>query len=369
MSSVPIAPARPLARVTCALCDAHRGDARAMSAVARGTFESAHADAVHDCAYDYFGRRVATASSDRTVRIFDVVQQQSQQHPSTSSDGGADGGAHVANGGVMHDGGVRGEHVATLTGHDGPVWCARWAHPKFGALIATASFDHSVMIHKETEPNVFVCAYKTPVGTHDGSVNALAWAPHEYGAVLACASSDGTFSTITYDGASAQWVVEKVPHAHAIGCTGVSWAPAAMPGSLVSVGGGGDHAVSPQRLCTSGCDNAVKVWRRDAGQWTCEATLSAHTDWVRDVAWSENMGLPMNTIASCGQDGKVFIWTQGAPGGAWTSRELHNFNAPVWRVSWSTMGNILAVSDGNNTVSIWKESIDGVWNQITAAAE
>ena len=70
------------------------------------------------------------------------------------------------------------------------------------------------------------------------------------------------------------------------------------------------------------------------------------------------MGLPMNTIASCGQDGNVFIWTQGAPGGAWTSHELHNFNAPVWRVSWSTMGNILAVSDGNNTVSIWKESID-----------
>jgi protein transport protein SEC13 len=203
-------------------------------------------------------------------------------------------------------------------------------------------------------------------------VNALAWAPHEYGAVLACASSDGTFSTITYDAASAQWVVEKVAHAHAIGCTGVSWAPAAMPGSLVSAGGGGggdQAAVGPQRLCTSGCDNTVKVWRRDAGQWTCEATLSAHGDWVRDVAWSENMGLPMNTIASCGQDGKVFIWTQGAPGGAWASRELHDFGAPVWRVSWSTMGNILAVSDGNNTVSIWKESIDGVWNQISAAAE
>ena len=32
------------------------------------------------------------------------------------------------------------------------------------------------------------------------------------------------------------------------------------------------------------------------------------------------------------------------------------------------MGNILAVSDGNNTVTIWKESVDGMWNQISAAA-
>ena len=43
-----------------------------MSTRARGTFETSHADGVHDCAYDYYGRRVATASSDRTIRIFDV---------------------------------------------------------------------------------------------------------------------------------------------------------------------------------------------------------------------------------------------------------------------------------------------------------
>ena len=65
---------------------------------------------------------------------------------------------------------------------------------------------------------------------------------------------------------------------------------------------------------------------------------------------------------------KVFIWTQSEPRGPWQSRRLHDFGAPVWRVSWSTMGNILAVSDGNNTVTIWKESVDGTWNQISAAA-
>lgn len=37
-------------------------------------------------------------------------------------------------------------------------------------------------------------------------------------------------------------------------------------------------------------------------------------DWVRDVAWAPNFGLPMNTIASAGQDGKVFIWTERQEG-------------------------------------------------------
>ena len=30
------------------------------------------------------------------------------------------------------------------------------------------------------------------------------------------------------------------------------------------------------------------------------------------------------------------------------------------------MGNILAVSDANNLVTVWKESVDGKWDQISA---
>jgi protein transport protein SEC13 len=36
----------------------------------------------------------------------------------------------------------------------------------------------------------------------------------------------------------------------------------------------------------------------------------------------------------------------------------------LWRVSWSTSGNILAVSCGDNKVSMWKESLDGEFTQI-----
>ena len=136
------------------------------------------------------------------------------------------------------EGGARGTHVATIAGHDGPVWACAWAHPKFGTLLASASFDHHVMIHKETEPNVFTCAYKTPVGTHDGSVNAISWAPHEHGRNSRVRVGDGTVSVISYDASAGTWSVEKIERARtpwgARACRGRrrrrrgrSWAPAA----------------------------------------------------------------------------------------------------------------------------------------------
>ena len=42
------------------------------------------------------------------------------------------------------------------------------------------------------------------------------------------------------------------------------------------------------------------------------------------------------------------------------------WQVPVWRVSWSITGNILAVSDGKDNVTLWKEAVDGQWQQISA---
>lgn len=159
----------------------------------------------------------------------------------------------------------------------------------------------------------------------------------------------------------------------------------------------------------------VQVWgyAEGAKEWRLEATLSGHSDWVRDAAWAPNVGLPMSTIASCGQDGKVLVWTQSVrtppprhvprvsrgattsptlvlqisewreqktgsrpwlsltrqgaaqeEGAAWESTVLVELQVPVWRVSWSVTGNLLAVSDGNHEVTLWKEQLDGSWTQI-----
>lgn len=49
---------------------------------------------------------------------------------------------------------------------------------------------------------------------------------------------------------------------------------------------------------------------------------------MRDVAWAPSFGLPMNTLASAGQDGKVMVWTErqegeplGRAGAAWALAE------------------------------------------------
>jgi protein transport protein SEC13 len=116
-------------------------------------------------------------------------------------------------------------------------------------------------------------------------------------------------------------------------------------------------------------------------EWRLEQILpeDAHQDWVRDVAWAPSIGLPSSTIASCSQvgllanfqDGAVLIWTQERPGAAWTYKLLGDKKSPqiVWRVSWSVTGNILAVSGGDNKVTLWKESLDGKWKAISTIGE
>ncbi|KAF8399351.1 hypothetical protein HHK36_015216 [Tetracentron sinense] len=68
-----------------------------------------------------------------------------------------------------------------------------------------------------------------------------------------------------------------------------------------------------QKLVSGGCDNTVKVWKLYNGTWKmdCFPALHMHTDWVWDVAWAPNMGLPKSTIASASQDGTVIIWKEG----------------------------------------------------------
>ena len=69
------------------------------------------------------------------------------------------------------------------------------------------------------------------------------------------------------------------------------------------------------------------------------------------------------------QDKKVILWTQdGASAGAWNQKEIQ-FSCVVWRVSWSVTGNILAVSGGDNQVTLWKESLLGEWTQIGQLSE
>lgn len=68
------------------------------------------------------------------------------------------------------------------------------------------------------------------------------------------------------------------------------------------------------RFVSGGCDNLVKFWTLEGTSQSIEEnrTYSAgnklsfesgegHSDWVRDVAWLNHVGLPYDIVASCGE--------------------------------------------------------------------
>ncbi|KAL7411376.1 WD40-repeat-containing domain protein [Mrakia frigida] len=337
------------------------------------TVETQHEEMIHDAQLDYYGKRLATCSSDKTIRVFDVV------------DGEQKGQGDV------------------LRGHTAPIWQLSWAHPSFGPILASASYDGKVFIWKEKgraalgAPPSKAASNAARVGAgaggngagekwevikehnlHAASVNSVAWAPYEHGPILACASSDSKVSIVTFnnDGSTESFVAI----AHPMGATSVSWAPSVVPGSLtrpaapVPGGVSGSGAENKQKkFVTGGCDSKVKIWgwREQEREWAVEDTLDKHTDWVRDVAWAPNIGLPTSYIASCSQDRTVLIHTRSTPTSPWLTTSLlpegETFPEVVWRVSWSLAGNVLAVSGGDGKVSLWKEKggAGGGWECVS----
>jgi len=61
---------RPLARILLNSFAAFQSAANVSDSV---PIETSHEDMIHDAQLDYYGKRLATCSSDRTVRIFNVV--------------------------------------------------------------------------------------------------------------------------------------------------------------------------------------------------------------------------------------------------------------------------------------------------------
>lgn len=60
------------------------------------------------------------------------------------------------------------------------------------------------------------------------------------------------------------------------------------------------------------------------------------------------------------QDKTVIIWTQEDEESGWNKQSLRadKFPDAVWRVSWNPSGTILAVSCGNNVISLYREKIN-----------
>lgn len=125
-----------------------------------------HKDLIHDVAFDFYGRRMATCSSDQSVKIWDLNED--------------------------------GEWVCTASWktHCGSVWKVTWAHPEFGQIIATCSFDRTAAIWEESVSDSGHGIHSTWIkraGLVDSrtSVMDIKFAPKIQGLQLATCSAGG----------------------------------------------------------------------------------------------------------------------------------------------------------------------------------
>ena len=262
------------------------------------------------------------------------------------------------------------------------MWQVAWSHPKFGIVLASCSFDGSVLIHRESRPREWTLIHNART-LHESSVNSVAFAAHEFGLIVAAASSDGRISILTHgssgDNNDDSWNVDYIAD-NSLGVNSVSFAPY----TAYNISNNNNSQEQPAATATAmhivsgGCDNRIRFWNKSNTTHKWEMDLSpiadtdtiAHSDWVRDVAWAPSVLPNTNIVASCSEDRTVIIWTQkGGVGNTWKPTLLNTFEEPVWRVSWSVTGSILAVSSGDNSVSLWKQTLDGEWTQVSSVEE
>ena len=319
-------------------------------------------------------------------------------------------------------------HNATLAGHTGPIYQLSWSHPKFGPVLASSSFDASVRIHREVRPAEWTLVKAFP-DLHDSSVNSVQFAPHEYGLHAACGSSDGRVSILSHDATNDDWIVEYIrdsplgvnsiswaPYGGAIVATAATTASAGSSSessaatttttTTTATTTNTSHRPSSPRIVTGGCDNGIRIYTKDTstGIWEQESftvggnddnttIITGHTDWVRDVAWCTNVIPGVSVFASASEDKTVIVWKQrqqqqqqeesvedanegvdhenearedSTTGeGKWIPTLVNTFDDPVWRISWSITGNILAVSSGDSNITLWKEALDGTWSNVS----
>ncbi|RWS29983.1 nucleoporin seh1-like isoform X1 [Leptotrombidium deliense] len=320
------------------------------------SIEADHKDLIHDVAYDFYGKRLATCSSDQSVKVWDIT---------------LDG---------------QWKCTASWKTHSGSVWKVTWAHPEFGQVLATCSFDRTAAVWEELivegssgERNQSHWVKRATFVDSRTPVTDLKFAPKHLGLQLATCSSEGQLRI--YDAPDimnlSQWPLQHDISCK-ISCSCVSWSQSRLHPPMIAVGS--DDTCSTSKVI-------IYEYNENIRKWIEIEVVSFITDPVHDIAFAPNVGLSYNLLGIATKDVKILsikhpqiqekMNVSSTIAGSQHSltvaaskhdiRQVMQFNdhgSQVWRVSWNVTGTILASSGDDGTVRLWKANYLENWKCV-----
>ncbi len=294
----------------------------------------AHTDCAAAVAFSPEGRRLATASWDGTIKLWDLEHGTllwTDWHTceifalAFSPDG-----QRLASG--EDDATVRlwnatsGTNLETLP-HPGPVFSLAWSPD--GHLLASGGFDGGIRLWELQATQPATCV--AHLSGHTNWVHGgLVFAPD--GKWLASGSSDRTVKL--WEVASGRCLQTFVGHTDWV--SAVAWSP------------------DGRTVASCGWDNTIWLWEVDWGSY--RAVLHGHTARVYSIAFTPDSG----SLLSGSEDGTLRVWDVVS---GQCVRVLEGYEASLYDVAWSPDGTRLASAGSDTLLTVW-EVADGTLARV-----